>query len=329
MDKRMQDRAELLTVKNLKVSFQTRQGNVEAVRDVNFTLHQGEILALVGESGCGKSVTANSIMGLIGRRRNEKAEGEVLFGGQNLLEMSERALRKLRGNRISMIFQDPMTSLNPVRRVGGQLAEVSRMHEQTPRQGALDKAVEMLRRAGIPAPERRVHDYPFQFSGGMRQRSIIAMSLMCKPEILIADEPTTALDVTIQAQVLELLQELRDQSGVAILLITHDLAVVAETCDSVAVMYAGEVVERAPVEKLFRNPTHPYTMGLLDCLPVLGKQERLQPIPGQLPSLIDPPAGCKFAPRCAHACERCNAAPPMTEMEADHFVACWRCVHDE
>lgn len=320
----MAEREKLLDVRELSVRFHTREGAVHAVNNVNFTLHRGEILALVGESGCGKSVTANTVMGLIGKKKHEEVRGNVSFHGENLLEKTERQMQRVRGNRIAMIFQDPMTSLDPVMQVGVQVGEVLEIHQHMKKQTAVEKAVEMLDKVGIPSAKERAKDYPYQFSGGMRQRSIIASSLMCSPELLIADEPTTALDVTIQAQILKLLAELREQMNVTILLITHDLGVVAEVCDRVAVMYAGEIVETAPVEALYKKPCHPYTRGLLKCLPVLGSRVRLDPIPGQPPKLINPPPGCRFKDRCKYACDGCGKAQQLTEMEAGHLVACWK-----
>lgn len=314
----------LLKVENLKCHFHTRKGIVKAVDGVSFQVKKGEILALVGESGCGKSVTSQAIMGLIGRKRNEHVEGNIWFNGENLLDKSEDEMRALRGNRIAMIFQDPMTSLNPAHRIGRQIAEVSEVHERMDRKSAWRKAVDMLRQMGIPSPETRSRDYPHQFSGGMRQRGVIGMGLMCRPDLLIADEPTTALDVTIQAQVLDLMQELRDQSGLGIVLITHDLGVVAQICDTVAVMYAGTIVEEAPVKALFAAPRHPYTQGLLASVPRPGKKQRLSPIPGQPPNLLELPRGCRFAERCPHVMEKCReAAPPLIAYEKDHHSACW------
>ena len=315
----------LLDVRDLRVEFLTRQGVMHAVRGVDFTLHKGEVLGLVGESGCGKSVTANTILGLIGKKRHEKLHGEILFHEENILAKPEKEQKKLRGDRISMIFQDPMTSLNPVIKVGKQVGEVLRIHQRTPDREAWKQAVLQLGKVGIPSPEERAENYPFQFSGGMRQRAIIASSLMCRPEILIADEPTTALDVTIQAQILDLLLELREDYGVAILLITHDLGVVAEVCDSVAVMYAGEIVEKAPVKELFDSPMHPYTQGLLKCIPIPGRKEKLVPIPGQPPKLYEERSGCQFAPRCPHCRKECEEPAVLTEVRPHHFVSCRRC----
>ena len=312
----------ILDIKNLKVDFHTRQGVMHAVRGVNFSLEKGEILGIVGESGCGKSVTANTIMGLIGTKKHEHVGGEIFFHGQDILTLPDRERQKMRGNRISMIFQDPMTSLNPVIKVGKQVGEVLRIHQKMPARQALEKAVHQLQEAGIPSARERADSYPFQFSGGMRQRAIIASSLMCEPEILIADEPTTALDVTIQAQILDLLLELRDRRQVSILLITHDLGVVAEVCDTVAVMYAGEIVEKAPVRELFANPAHPYTRGLLHCIPVLGRRDRLVPIPGQPPRLFEEEPGCKFADRCPYRNEECLKEVSLKEISPGHTISC-------
>ena len=312
----------LLDVQDLRVDFKTRAGLMHAVRGVNFTLAEREILGIVGESGCGKSVTANTILGLIGEKKHELINGRILFHGENILDFSPKERAKLQGNRISMIFQDPMTSLNPVIKVGKQVGEVLEIHQKMPRKQALSRAIKQLRDVGIPSAEERAHSYPFQFSGGMRQRAIIASSLMCEPEILIADEPTTALDVTIQAQILDLLLELREKRGVSIILITHDLGVVAEICDSVAVMYAGQIVEKAPVEKLFAKPLHPYTKGLLHCIPMLGQKDRLIPIPGQPPKLYEEQGGCAFAERCPYRTEKCSGPVGLYEIEKDHFAAC-------
>ncbi|MBT9778938.1 ATP-binding cassette domain-containing protein [Clostridium sp. MCC353] len=320
----MKEQEILLDVTELSVKFHTREGVVHAVENVNFTLNKGEILALVGESGCGKSVTANTIMGLIGRKKHEKVSGSVSFHGDDLLKKSERQMQRIRGNQISMIFQDPMTSLDPLMQIGAQVGEVLEIHEPIKKKNAVEKAVEMLKTVGIPSAADRAKDYPYQFSGGMRQRSIIAASMMCSPEMIIADEPTTALDVTIQAQILKLLAKLRRERNVAILLITHDLGVVAELCDRVAVMYAGEIVETAPVKELYANPCHPYTKGLMDCLPVLGSRKRLEPIPGQPPKLISPPPGCKFKDRCKYACEGCEKPQSLAETGEGHRTACWK-----
>lgn len=320
----MKEQEILLDVTDLSVKFHTREGVVHAVENVNFTLNKGEILALVGESGCGKSVTANTIMGLTGRKKHEEINGSVCFHGDDLLKKTERQMQKIRGNQISMIFQDPMTSLDPLMQIGAQVGEALEIHQPVKKKSALEKAVEMLKMVGIPSAGERAKDYPYQFSGGMRQRSIIAASLMCSPELIIADEPTTALDVTIQAQILKLLGELRQKMNVAILLITHDLGVVAEICDRVAVMYAGEIVETAPVKELYANPSHPYTRGLLRCLPVLGSRDRLEPIPGQPPKLISPPEGCKFKDRCRYAAKGCEKPQRLVETGENHKTACWK-----
>ena len=314
----------VLDVSDLSVRFRTRHGTVQAVNHVSFQLRQGEILGLVGESGCGKSVTVNSLMGLIGKKKHEQVSGRAMFQGRDLVSLSDRELRSLRGSKISMVFQDPMTTLNPLSKVGRQVAEPLVIHRQASGKQAAERAIEMLTQVGIPNPKQRANQFPLEFSGGMRQRAIIAMALICKPEIVIADEPTTALDVTIQAQILDLLCQLRDEYQTSILLITHDLGVVAETCDTVAVMYASEIEEKAPVKELFANPCHPYTQGLLRCLPVLGKRAKLEPIPGQPPVLVEPGPECKFMARCPYACARCGEKPPAFHVTADHIVQCWR-----
>src|SRR6056297_941925 len=315
----------LLDVKNLKIHFKTREGLVKAVDGIDFSVEKNEIVSIVGESGCGKSVTARSIMGLIGRKKSEIVKGEIYFKGENLLDKDEESMRKLRGNKISIIFQDPMTTLNPVYKVGSQIAEVSLIHENIDEKSAWEKAIDMLKRVGIPSSDKRAEQYPHQFSGGMRQRAIIGMGLACEPDLLIADEPTTALDVTIQAQILDLLQDLKEETNAAIILITHDLGVVAEISDKVVVMYAGMVAESAPVRKLFNNPSHPYTKGLLDSIPVPGKKERLTPIEGQPPDLHDIKPGCRFAHRCDFAEGKCfEEIPPLCAIEDDHYIACWQ-----
>ena len=289
----------LLDVRGLRTTFTTRDGMVRAVDGIDFHVDRGEIMGLVGESGCGKSVTSLSILRLIGSPGRVE-EGEVIFDGTDLLKIGGDAMRQIRGNRISMIFQQPTSSLNPVWDVGAQLSEVLEIHRNMKRTAARSRAAELLHMVGIPDPERRLKAYPHEMSGGMAQRVMIAMALACEPELLIADEPTTALDVTIQAQILDLIRELRDRTGTAIILITHDLGVVAEMCDRVAVMYAGEIVEQSDVRKLFRQPLHPYTRGLIGSIPVVGEvKESLAVIPGNVPNLIDLPKGCRFAPRCA------------------------------
>jgi len=303
----------LLEVKNLQTHFPTREGVVKAVNGVSFHIEEGELLGLVGESGCGKSITALSIMGLVSDP-GEIVGGSIVFNGKQLLEASEDEMRQLRGNDIGMIFQDPMTSLNPVYKVGEQIAEALRLHRGLSRAEAWDAAIESMKEVSIPSPERRVNDYPHQLSGGMRQRVMIAMALACDPELLIADEPTTALDVTIQAQILELLNELRKTRKLSVLLITHDLGVVAETADRVCVMYTGKVVEEAPVEEIFESPRHPYTKGLLNSVPKLSvagikKVERLSTIEGVVPSPSELPVGCHFEPRCSERMDRCKDKP--------------------
>ena len=321
----------LLEVKGLKVRFTTEDGVVRAVDGVDFELDRGKVLGIVGESGSGKSVTALTMLGLT-RDRNTRFEGEVDYKGQNLLELSESKLRDVRGNEIAMIFQDPMTSLNPVYTVGDQIVEAIMTHEGTSKKDAKRRAVELLREVGIPNALQRANDYPHQFSGGMRQRAMIAMALACKPKLLIADEPTTALDVTIQAQILDIILELQHKLGTAVILITHDLGVVAETAQRVIVMYAGRKVEEAPVDELFARPLHPYTRGLMTSIPRLGLMrgetetgdERLREIPGMVPALSNLPDGCAFAPRCAFATDQCRKSfPPYEEKRPGHWAACW------
>jgi len=315
----------LLEVRNLKTQFDTRDGVVRAVDGVSFSLQSGKTLAIVGESGSGKSVTALSIMRLVQGPKGRVAEGEILLEGQDVLKMSEGAVRQIRGNRIAMIFQDPMTSLNPVFRVGYQIGESLRVHKGLNRREAEARAVELLELVGIPKAADRVRDYPHEFSGGMRQRAMIAMALACDPAILIADEPTTALDVTIQAQILELMMEMQERTGAAIIMITHDLGVVAEVADDVLVMYAGRPAEHAPADELFYRPLHPYTWGLLDSLPRhdIGDKGLLVPIEGQPPSLIDVPSGCAFHPRCPYARVRCSKeTPEPRDVGHGHSVSC-------
>ncbi|HEY0389127.1 MAG TPA: ABC transporter ATP-binding protein [Gaiellales bacterium] len=315
----------LLSVRGLRVTFRTEAGLVRAVDDLDLDLHAGEVLGVVGESGSGKSVSMLAMLGLIDDP-NVVIEGEAVFRGRNLLTLPERRLREIRGREAAMIFQDPMTSLNPVHRIGWQIAEQIRAHEQVTRRAAARRAVELLRSVGIPEPEHRARDYPHQFSGGMRQRVMIAMALSCSPALLIADEPTTALDVTIQAQILELLDRLRAESGAAVILITHDIGVVAGLADRVMVMYAGRAVERATTLDLFDRPQHPYTWGLMGSVPRLDgpKPARLAAIPGQPPSLIDLPTGCAFAPRCGNRFDRCTELVPALEARvgAEHLDAC-------
>ena len=316
----------LLEVKGLKVRFATEDGVVRAVDGVDFDLERGKVLGIVGESGSGKSVTAMTLLGLT-RDKNTRFEGEVRYRDQELLSLPESRLRDVRGNEIAMIFQDPMTSLNPVYTVGDQIVEAITTHEQASKSEAKRRAVELLRQVGIPNAQTRVDDYPHQFSGGMRQRAMIAMALSCNPDILIADEPTTALDVTIQAQILELLDRLRADFDSAVILITHDLGVVAEVADDIVVMYAGRIVERGAKRQLFYDPQHPYTWGLLGSIPRLDrpKQDRLHSIAGMPPSLIDPPAGCRFRPRCPHAFDRCEIEPALEVRGGGphHLDRCW------
>jgi peptide/nickel transport system ATP-binding protein/oligopeptide transport system ATP-binding protein len=317
----------ILSVQNLKTYFCLDVGVARAVDDVSFEIEAGKTLALVGESGCGKSVTALSLLRLVPDPPGRIVGGEVLFEDSNLLARPQSEMQSIRGNDISMIFQEPMTSLNPVFRVGNQIAATVMLHQDLDRDRAWAKAISLLEQVGIPAPESRVDDYPHQMSGGMRQRVMIAMALACNPKLLIADEPTTALDVTIQAQILDLLKRLQQERGMAILLITHDL--VANTADDVAVMYAGKIIEKAPVRDLFAARRHPYTRGLFDSLPKLEHVgERLTTIEGQVPAATDFPEGCRFHPRCPHALERCEVDAPPLESHEDgaHRCACW--LHD-
>jgi peptide/nickel transport system ATP-binding protein len=316
----------LLDVRALKTFFQVEGGEFPAVDGISFSIDPGRTLGIVGESGCGKSVTALSIMGLVPRPPGRIAGGEILFDGVDLLRLSTAALRELRGDRISMIFQEPMTSLNPVLTVGEQIVEGILRHRTMSRDAAKELAIEMLRMVHISSPEQRFGDYPHRLSGGMRQRVMVAMALACKPKLLIADEPTTALDVTIQAQILDLMRTLREETGTAIILITHDLGVVAELADDVVVMYAGRIVERATVAALFAEPQHPYTVGLLGSIPRLDiEQDRLAAIEGQVPNPLPPVAGCRFHPRCPFVIERCrHEDPPLIDLGNGHESACWR-----
>ena len=320
----------VLDVKNLQTVFFTNSGLFKAVDDVSFSVRRGETLAIVGESGCGKSVTALSVMRLVPDPPGRIVGGSIVLEGTDLLGLDDAEMRAIRGNRISMIFQEPMTSLNPVMRIGDQITEVVRLHQTMTAKEAWKQAVDMLRLVRIPEPERRAQEYPHQLSGGMRQRAMIAMALACRPALLIADEPTTALDVTIQAQILALIVDLQKRLGTGLVLITHDLGVVAQTAQRVIVMYAGKKVEEASVEALFENPRHPYTRGLMASMPAvisLGAKSdvRLTEIPGMVPSLTNLPAGCAFAPRCPLAIDRCRAEyPPLEESGGDHLAACWR-----
>jgi peptide/nickel transport system ATP-binding protein/oligopeptide transport system ATP-binding protein len=317
----------LLTIRNLHTYFFTDEGVAKAVDGVDLELKEGGTLGVVGESGCGKSVTALSVMRLIPDPPGKITQGEILFAGTNLLDLSEAEMRKIRGRSISMIFQEPMTSLNPVFQIGDQISEVLRLHEGMSRKGAWDRSVEMLKLVGIPSPERRVQEYPHQLSGGMRQRAMIAMALACSPKLMIADEPTTALDVTIQAQILELINRLQREKGMSVILITHNLGVIAETAQKVAVMYAGRIVEYAEVKPIFGNPMHPYTQGLLKSIPRLdedhARKARLEAIPGLVPSLLELPKGCKFSNRCKYVFEKCGEEPQLIEAEPGHLVRCW------
>ena len=319
--------APLLDIRGLKTHFATDDGMVHAVDGVDLAIRRGETVGVVGESGCGKTITAMSVLKLIPMPPGRIVAGQILWKGRDLVPLDADAMRKVRSKEIAIVFQEPMTSLNPVYTVGDQIAEVIRLHEGLSRRAAVDKTVEMLRLVNIPNPERRVRDYPHQFSGGMRQRVMIAMALSCDPELLIADEPTTALDVTIQAQILDLLDDLKSRLGMAIMLITHAMGVVAETAQRVVVMYAGKVVEEASVERLFAEPLHPYTQGLIRSIPRIDRaathKTRLEAIGGTVPRLLDPPPGCRFASRCRFAGAACTAATPsLVEVRPGHKVAC-------
>ena len=315
----------LLEVRDLRIAFDADHGLTRAVDGVSFSLGSGRTLGIVGESGCGKSVTALGIMGLVPLPPGRIEGGTIRFEGVDLLALSSEAMRKRRGRDLAMIFQEPMTSLNPSFTIGDQIVEAIRSHEPVPYGEARAKAIEMLRLVRIPVPEQRFDEYPHKLSGGMRQRAMIAMALACGPKLLLADEPTTALDVTIQAQILALLRELKDKTGTAIILITHDLGVIAELADDVVVMYAGQIVERAPVGALFANPQHPYTIGLLGAVPELDRRRaRLATIEGTVPDLSRPPPGCRFAPRCPFASPRCKVeSPPLADLGPGHAAACW------
>ncbi len=324
----------LLEVKNLKTYFYTEDGVVKAVDGVDFYVNPGEVLGIVGESGCGKSVTSLSIMRLIGVP-GKILDGEILFEGKDLVKATEQEMMKVRGNRVSMIFQQPQSALNPVFRAGSQISEVLNIHQDFGKEAGKQRAIEMLKLVGIPEPERRAESFPHELSGGMAQRVMIAMALACVPDLLIADEPTTALDVTIQAQILDLMRDLREKMGTSVILITHDLGVIAEMAERVAVMYAGEIVEQTDVDSLFEQPLHPYTQGLIGSIPVLGEiKEKLEVIPGSVPNLVNLPPGCRFAPRCS-ACEQyglniCSEVKPdLIEAKPGHLVRCWLYQSDE
>jgi len=316
----------ILDVKNMKTSFYTHVGEVQAVRGVSFSLKKGEALGIVGESGSGKSVTSMSVMQLLQYPGRVK-EGEILFKGDDILKKDKKEMMNIRGDEIAMIFQDPMTSLNPVYRIGDQIMEAIIRHQGLSKQEARQKAIDMLRTVGIPSPEERVDNYPHEFSGGMRQRAMIAIALSCEPDLLIADEPTTALDVTIQAQILELLKELRTEIDTSVILITHDLGVVADVCDRICVMYGGLIMEEGTAEEIFYEPMHPYTMGLLKSIPRMDEEsenQRLIPIPGSPPDMIKPPAGCPFAARCPYTMKICmERMPEYSVTETGHRAVCW------
>jgi oligopeptide/dipeptide ABC transporter ATP-binding protein len=317
----------LLSVKDLKTYFYTDDGVVRSVDGVDFTIRKGDTLGMVGESGCGKSVTALSILRLIQQPPGKIVSGEIWFKGENLLKKTPEQMRKIRGNDISMIFQEPMTSLNPVYTVGDQISEAIVLHQKLNKEKALKKTVEMLKLVSIPSPESRIHEYPHELSGGQRQRVMIAMALSCNPDLLIADEPTTALDVTIQAQILELIKKLKDEIGMSVLMITHDLGVIAEVSHDVVVVYAGKVLEYADVKTIFKNPKHPYTIALQNSIPRVTDKvgKKLEVIQGGIPDPLDLPTGCKFHPRCKFAIDLCKKEEPKLEkMEGNHIVRCWK-----
>jgi oligopeptide/dipeptide ABC transporter ATP-binding protein len=313
----------VLEVKNLSIEFEIDEKYYKAVSDISFDIRQGETLGLVGESGCGKSVTSLALMRLL--KADTKINGTISYQGEDLLGLKEYEMRAIRGNEISMIFQEPMTSLNPVHKIGVQISESLMIHRSLSVKAARKESIELLQRVGIPRAEQIVDDYPHQLSGGMRQRVMIAIAMACNPKLLIADEPTTALDVTIQAQILDLMRNVAKENGTSILLITHDLGVVAEMCDRVAVMYAGKIVEQGLVRDIFKNPQHPYTQGLLKTIPkMVGERERLHPIDGNVPSLRNMPVGCRFAPRCPHVMDICREKDPEPfDMENEHYARCW------
>ncbi|RXZ83984.1 ABC transporter ATP-binding protein [Paenibacillaceae bacterium] len=314
----------ILSVRQLEVSFFTREGENKAVRNINFNIYEGETVGIVGESGSGKSVTAKALLSLI-TPPGKIVGGDIRFHGSSLLSLKESELRKIRGNRIAMVFQDPMTSLNPVKKIGSQMVEIICRHRKLSKLDAMQEAIELLRKAGIYQPEKRVQQYPHELSGGMRQRVMIAMALSCRPELLIADEPTTALDVTIQAQILDLIKELTASSRMSVALITHDLGIVAQTCSRVIVMYGGMIMEQGSVEDIFFRPQHPYTKGLLRSIPSRnsGSRQRLVPIEGSPPDLLDPHPGCPFKDRCEHAFAPCEKRPPVTQLAPGHESMCW------
>lgn len=316
----------LIEVKNLTTRLSSEQGIITAVDNVSFSMEKGEILGLVGESGCGKSMTSMSIMRLLGNK-NAEISGEVLFDGKNLLDLTEEEMSKVRGEKIAMIFQDVMTSLNPLLTIGLQIMEPLMVHEGMNKKEAREEAIRLLKAVGIPAPEKRVDEYPNSLSGGMRQRVMIAIALSCKPDLLIADEPTTALDVTIQAQILELMKSIRDEYGTSIIMISHDIGVISEMCDRAAIMYCGSIVEQGTIEDIFTAPSHPYTRGLMDCIPQLDKDEKsLYNIPGIVPPLYNLPIGCRFADRCSMCTSECKEKmPDFTTISGDHLVRCARC----